>query len=88
MDRCPGWQRTSCGKVPNEGGNKYWQHHCNPLAIPNNSSGIRLACEQEADPVTGKWQCYFSQPGSFVASLGMKCASPRLVTLLSAGHQA
>ena len=88
MDRCPGWQRTSCGKVPDEGGNKYWQHHCNPLAIPNNSSGIRLACEQEADPETGKWQCYFSQPGSFVASLGMKCASPRLVTLLTAGHQA
>ena len=73
VDKCPGWQKTSCGKVPNEGSNKYWQHHCNPLAVPNNSTGMRLACDSKPDPETGKFQCYFSQPGSFVASLGMKC---------------
>ncbi len=73
VDKCPGWQKTSCGKVPDEGSNKYWQHHCNPLAVPSNSSGIRLACEAQPNAETGKFQCYFSQPGSFLASLGMKC---------------
>ena len=63
MERCPGWQRTSCGKVPGEGSNKYWQHHCNPLAVPSNSTGIRLTCAPERSPDNGKFQCYFSQVG-------------------------
>jgi hypothetical protein len=44
-----------------EWGERYWQHHCNPLATPKNGTGFQVACEPQKANGTDYFQCYLSQ---------------------------
>ena len=57
---CPGFTKTSCGKMPPPHDDKpYWMHKCNPLAMPSADKVTVLSCRPDADE--GMFQCYFLQ---------------------------
>ncbi|GFR46199.1 hypothetical protein Agub_g7730, partial [Astrephomene gubernaculifera] len=73
MSKCPGYTPISCGKPP--GANiPYWMHHCMPGTYPDKGKALKLACKL-AKGADGAFQCYITQEGSYVASLGMKCVT-------------
>ncbi|GIL42172.1 hypothetical protein Vafri_236 [Volvox africanus] len=73
MSKCPGYTFTGCGKPP--GANlPYWMHHCLPGTYPTPGKALKLACKLNKGS-DGTFQCYITQEGSYVSSLGMKCVT-------------
>ncbi|MEW5319764.1 MAG: hypothetical protein WDW38_010894 [Sanguina aurantia] len=80
-DYVPAWVTPDCD--PNasepecysrERWKPYWSHHCLPGTYPGPGKALTLSC-QPTQGVDGKFQCYITQEGSYVASLGMRCST-------------
>lgn len=71
---CPGYDRFPFLCDPDENGVRPFQHHCNPLIVPNNDS-MSFYCSMNT--VNDTWLCYFRQP--MKAAIALQCITGQCV---------